>query len=68
MLKKCLKAKGINFKVMDAPRALTAECGMSIQFTVVNETQDYQLLINHQVSSVYRVDGKNYILLWRDSQ
>lgn len=67
LLKKQLMLKGIEFFVMDAPRQLSAECGMSVRFRLVND-EGYQQLINPQVSAVYQVEHQRYILLWQDER
>ncbi|GKX49936.1 DUF3343 domain-containing protein [Budvicia aquatica] len=67
LLKKQLMLKGIEFCVMDAPRQLSAECGMSVRFSLTKD-EGYRSFISPQVSAVYRVECERYISLWQDSQ
>ncbi|QBH96541.1 DUF3343 domain-containing protein [Limnobaculum zhutongyuii] len=66
-LKKKLNGWGVNFQVIDAPRTLSAECGMAVRFELV-ELRPYLTLINSQVKAVYQVTAEGYHVLWQDEQ
>lgn len=64
-LKKVLTAKGIAYSVIDAPRSLTAECGMAVTFFLPEE-EGFIPLINEQVSAIYLIDDDKPVLKWED--
>lgn len=64
-LKKALAARHIAYRVIDAPRQLTAECAMAIEFALTEES-GFQPLLNAEVCAVYRLGAAAPVLLWRD--
>ncbi|MBK5142529.1 DUF3343 domain-containing protein [Budviciaceae bacterium BWR-B9] len=66
-LKKRLNEWGIHFLVIDAPRVLSAECGMAMRFELT-ESHQYSALINSQVKSIYQITTEGYVVLWLDAQ
>ena len=64
-LKKKLNAEAISFSVIDAPRALSSECGMGVKFSLSHE-RGYQPFMNEQVKAVYRIENERYHLIWED--
>lgn len=65
-LKKALSAKQIDYRVIDAPRSLTAQCGLSVKFALP-DADNFSALINDQVSAVYQYQGETLALRWRDN-
>ncbi len=68
LLKKALARRQIIFHVFDAPRQLTAECGVAVSFTLPDD-DEFQHYLNQEVSVVYRLgnDGAPE-LIWRDER
>ncbi|MBK5072786.1 DUF3343 domain-containing protein [Budviciaceae bacterium CWB-B4] len=66
-LKKKLNDWDIHFLIIDAPRTLSAECGMAVRFELTERYQ-YSTLINSQVKSVYQITAEGYDILWQDQQ
>lgn len=64
-LKKKLTRYAMPFTVIDAPRKLSAECGMGVQFFLPDEKR-YFLFINDQVKAVYLIEDDRYISIWQD--
>lgn len=61
LLRDWLKTQGVTFQMMDAPRHLSADCGLSIR---VDWPQGAHKLINEHVSGLYRVEGDEYRHVW----
>ncbi|GKX54855.1 hypothetical protein SOASR030_09670 [Leminorella grimontii] len=64
-LKKALAAKGLTYSVIDAPRALTAECGMAVKL-FLPDGESFLPLINEQVNAVYLINDDKPVLKWED--
>ncbi|SQI41335.1 Protein of uncharacterised function (DUF3343) [Leminorella richardii] len=64
-LKKALTERDIVYCVIDAPRALTADCGMAVTFSLAKGLE-FSSLVNEQVSAVYQTEGDSVTLKWRD--
>lgn len=64
-LKKKLISNAMPFTVIDAPRKLSAECGMGVQFSLPDDKR-YFPFITDQVKAVYRIENEGYILIWQD--
>ncbi|QHM73697.1 putative Se/S carrier-like protein [Mixta intestinalis] len=68
LLKKALAQRQIMFRVFDAPRQLTAECGVAVSFNLPHD-DCFQPFLNQDVSAVYRLDNESFpVLMWRDEQ
>ena len=66
-LKKALAARDVAFRVIDAPRRLTAECGVAVAFTLDGD-EAFRSFLNQDVSAVYRVGDGEPALLWQDER
>lgn len=65
LLRKTLSAQGIDFKVIDAPRQLTADCGIAVS-VILPDACDFMALLNHEVSAVYQYEAQIPRLRWQD--
>lgn len=65
-LKKQLQAQQIPFKMMDAPRELTATCGLSIRFDCQNDVERF--IVPEQTQTIYIWQESQYQLYWQDKR
>lgn len=63
-LKKQLNAQDISFKMMDAPRELTASCGLSIRFDWDKNVECF--IVPAQTQAIYIWQNSGYQLYWQD--
>lgn len=64
-LKKMLAERQISYRVIDAPRKLTAECGVAVEFAL-DDADAFRALLNPEVCAVYHVKDGAQELVWRD--
>lgn len=64
-LKKTLQSRAIPFTMTDAPRELTASCGLSLRFEWSGDIHEF--IVPQQTQSIYRFINNAYQLYWQDN-
>jgi len=58
-----LKGKKIDHELMPAPRKLSSNCGLAVQFELDTDVRDY---ISDEIEKLYRVTASGYELVFQN--